>query len=243
MRPSDNIASENSEATRTDYKASQKEWSDTVKVDLNGSIDLSKISISYCHSLLKRINNGTSVLVGLSIVGGLFAIGEAIFSLGFSVHGFYLGKQKNEQSSSLVKEMVPLPAKEIIQEKTISNIGTDSKLSEEWNQKVQIKDIQIIELKEKIVELQAKVNKKPSYFTCVDYSKELEKLYQNKQNVEIQIQMRLAPEVSKEYAERGIYYSTDQLEMLAKQASEYRKMADDIQRQILAVQVLRDKCE
>lgn len=206
------------------------------------SIDLSKISGAQYIQFFKDILEGTPFInlgkIIAVIIGAIFGLCYLSFYIGEYFSGFESKeiRQKLANCEEKPKDNISTPVNSSTSTQ-ILNQGERCQPDLTSKQKAD-------ELQEKIKSLQFELNKKPSYVTCISYGSDIDKLNRNKNDIENRILLLLNPQLSQQQVAQGITgFTAEQLNTYAKLAAEYRKTADDIQKQVLSIQELRKNCE
>lgn len=208
------------------------------KSDEKSSIDLSKMSMSDYKGVYDRVSKGTPFGTFIKIGAGVFGLLGLVTVPAYNLGAHYSKSDTQE----------PIAQKQISGTESSNKASDPMKNAPNDNQAANCESVQqtckkkLDEQQDKIKLLQDDLSKKPSVVNCISYGTEYDRLVGEKNNIENRIQLLLNPPLTQQQLAQGMAYTPDQLNTYSRQAAEYRKTADDVQRQIISIQELRKNC-
>jgi hypothetical protein len=199
-------------------------------------IDLAKLDGDAYSIFLKKILKGTNpwyffkpILYMVSAVGLIFA----------SMYAWLHSESKVEEQSKPTQPVIVIPNSQV---SNAPSLHAAQPMDENLRNELKVAQETIEDLKKQNSKLRDELERKPSYGTCIQYGNELNSLIKRKEVIEANILWLLNPQLTQEQVNRGYVITTEIMGNYVKQAAEYRKSADDLQKQILAIQDLRKPC-
>ena len=146
---------------------------------------------------------------------------------------------KVEEPNKIIPSVIVMPSA------PASNIPTSlpsQSVDEGIQEKLRLAQVTIEDLKKENSKLKEDIERKPSYATCIQYGNEISSLSKRKDSIENYILLLLNPQLTQQQINNGYQITPEIAAIYLRQSVEYRKSADDIQKQILAIQELRKPC-